>query len=206
MDKLGPRSMKVLFCSVAVILSLALAGCGGGSSSSTTSTITKITVTPASGTVAVGQSQTFFAAPVDANNNALSATVTWTSSATNVATIDANGVATGVAAGTSQISASAGGVTSNTVSITVTTRVASVSLSPLSTSVAVGAKKQFTATALDSAGNPVPGIAISWFSSFAGIATIDSNGLVTGVQPGTVTIIASAGSIQSQPAALTVTP
>jgi hypothetical protein len=38
------------------------------------------------------------------------------------------------------------------------------------------------------------------------VATIDSNGLVTGVKPGTVTIIASAGNIFSQPATLTVTP
>jgi uncharacterized protein YjdB len=76
----------------------------------------------------------------------------------------------------------------------------------MSSSVAVNKTQQFTATALDSSGKPVPGIAISWFSSFAGVATIDSNGLVTGVSPGTVTIVASAGSVTSQPAALTVTP
>jgi hypothetical protein len=76
----------------------------------------------------------------------------------------------------------------------------------MSTSVAVNGTRQFTATALDSSGNPVTGVTISWFCSFSGVATIDTNGLATGVSPGTVTIVASAANVMSQPATMTVTP
>jgi hypothetical protein len=38
------------------------------------------------------------------------------------------------------------------------------------------------------------------------VATIDTNGLATGISPGTVTIVASAGNVMSQPATMTVTP
>jgi uncharacterized protein YjdB len=206
MDKKGPRSASILICVIVLVLSMGLAGCGGGGSSSTTSTVAKITLTPATATVGVGQSQSYFAALADVDNNEVSAAVAWASSATNVATIDSNGVATGVSAGTTQITATSNGITSNAVTLTVTTRVASVSIAPLSSTVAVNGTRQFTATALDTQGNPVPGISISWYCSFVGVATIDNNGLVTGVSPGTVTIVASAGPITSQPAALTVTP
>jgi trimeric autotransporter adhesin len=188
-------------------LSLALAGCGGGSSSSTdTVTISKITVTPATANVTVGSTQQFYAAAVDSNNNSIAVSTSWTSSSPTVASINASGIATGLTAGTTQISASAGGVTSNTVALTVAARVTSITIAPLSSSVKVGATQQFTAVAKDSSGNVVTAANISWACSFVGVATVDTNGLVTGVSPGTVTIVASVGSVTSQPAALTVTP
>lgn len=207
MDKLRPHLRPFLFLLLAAF-SLGLFGCGGGSSSSSSSTVTvaKVTVTPATSSVVVGSTQQFYASAVDANNNSLAAPIGWTSSATNVATVDSNGVATGVGSGTAQITATAGGVTSNAVTLTVTSRVASVTISPMSSSVPVNGTQQFTATALDSGGKAVNGVSISWFCSFAGIATINNSGLVTGVAPGTVTIVASVGNVTSQPAALTVTP
>lgn len=180
--------------------------CGGDSSSSTSTIVTKVTVTPATASVSAGQTQTYFAATTDVNNNSLGAPVTWTSSTPTVATIDANGIATGIGQGTTQISATSEGVVSNAVTLTVTTKVATISIAPMSSSVAVHGTQQFTATALDSTGKPVTGVSISWFCSFAGVATIDNNGLVTGIAPGTVTIVANVGSISSQPAVLTVTP
>jgi trimeric autotransporter adhesin len=208
MENSSPRYAKAFLSVALLLLSLGLASCGGdsSSSSSTTTPVSKITVTPATGNVSVGQTQRFFAAVVDVNNNLLPNSVTWTSTATNVATIDANGIATGVAPGTAQISAASGGVTSNTSTLTVVSGVASVTIEPMSSSVALNGTRQFTATALDSSGKPVSGVSISWFCSFSGVATIDSNGLATGVSPGTVTIVASVGSITSQPAVLTVTP
>jgi uncharacterized protein YjdB len=199
---------RALWVVLACGLFLFLASCGGGSSSSssTSTTVTKITLTPATANVAVGQTQAFYAAPVDANNNAVSTVITWTSSTPAVATIDSNGVATGLTAGTTQITATAGGVTSNSATLTVTQKVASVSITPLSGSVKVGNTIQFSATPLDTGGNPIAGVTVSWYCSFSGVATIDTNGLVTGVAPGTVTIVASVGNITSQPAVLTVTP
>jgi uncharacterized protein YjdB len=200
-----------LNCTVALFfLLLLLTACGGDSSSTGTSTVgpvSKITISPATASIPFGQKQTYFPVPVDASGNSVSGvSYTWNSSSPTVATIDGNGVATGLANGTTQITAASGGVTSNAVTLTVTQRVARVDIAPMSSSVAVGGTKQFTATAFDASGNVVANAGISWFCSFSGVATIDNTGLVKGVSPGTVTIMASAGSVNSQPAAFTVTP
>jgi len=206
MDKIRPNCVKAFLSATVLLLGMGLMSCGGDSSSSTSTIVTKVTVTPATASVSAGQTQTYFAATTDVNNNSLGAPVTWTSSTPTVATIDANGIATGIGQGTTQISATSEGVVSNAVTLTVTTKVATISIAPMSSSVAVHGTQQFTATALDSTGKPVTGVSISWFCSFAGVATIDNNGLVTGIAPGTVTIVANVGSISSQPAVLTVTP
>ncbi|HWR13344.1 MAG TPA: Ig-like domain-containing protein [Terriglobales bacterium] len=169
--------------------------------------MTKITVTPTPVSVAVGQQTTFYASPVDANNNAVNnVAVTWNSSSASVATINSSGVATGVGGGTTQITASYSGVTSNTATLTVTPVVASIKIQPMSPAITVGATQQFTATALDSSGNTITGVTFSWYCSFAAVATIDAQGLAKGVSPGTVTIVASVGNVTSQPATLTVNP
>ncbi len=209
MDKSSLARKRHFALLLLLALSLVLVACGGGSSSSSsgsTVTISKITVTPATANVNVGSTQQFYASAVDSNNNSLAVALSWASSSSNVASVNLNGVATGLAAGTTQITASAGGITSNTVALTVASKVVSITISPMSSSVKVNGTQQFTAVAKDSGGNVVTGAVVSWACSFSGIATIDANGLVTGVSPGTVTIVASVGNVSSQPAALTVTP
>lgn len=83
--------------------------------------------------------------------------------------------------------------------------VASISVSPASASIAVGATEQFTATAKDSSGNTISGVTFTWSSSSTGIATISTSGLATGVAPGSTNITASASGVTSPAAALTVT-
>ncbi len=82
--------------------------------------IETIEVTPATATKQVGQTQQFTAVARDASNNVISGvSFTWSSSDTNIATVDNNGLATAVAAGTATITASAGGK-SGTATLTVT--------------------------------------------------------------------------------------
>jgi uncharacterized protein YjdB len=59
--------------------------------------------------------------------------------------------------------------------------VASVTVSPLLVSVATGATTQLTATVRDGGSNILTGRVVTWSSSDETIATVDSNGLVTGV-------------------------
>jgi len=204
------RSRLPLECRAVVFLGLLLvlifsAACGGHSSSSTAA-VAKVTVVPATASVGVGQFVAFTATAVDTNGNNISASkFTWTPSAPNVVSIDNNGVALGVGPGTIQITATLNGVVSAPSTLTVTDPVASIVLSPMSATIAVGGQQQFTATALDSRGNAISGVVFGWASSFAGTATI-SNGVATGVAPGTVAIVATASGISSPPAALTVTP
>lgn len=207
--KQAPHSF-VRIATVASLIAFAflLQACGGGgSSSSTSSTVASVAVTPTSSSVSVNGQQTFTANALDSNGQAVAGqTFTWTSSNTAVATITSAGVATGLKAGSSQITASAGGVTSTAATLTVNPAIASVSISPTAATIKVGATQQFTASAKDASGNTVTQATFTWNNSFGGIATIDSTGLATALAPGSVMITASAGGVTSPVATLTVTP
>jgi uncharacterized protein YjdB len=160
--------------------------------------VASVTVSPPSGEVQVGSTLQLTATPRDAAGNPLTGrTVTWASSNPGVATVDANGRVTGVAAGQATITATSEGRGGSSV-ITVPTPppptpepVASVTVSPPSGQVQVGATLQLTATPRNAAGNPLSGRTVTWTSSAPGVATVDANGTVTGVAPGTATITAT---------------
>ncbi|MHB8534898.1 MAG: Ig-like domain-containing protein [Sulfuricaulis sp.] len=80
-----------------------------------------VQVIPATASIAIGGTQQFTATAVDALNNPITGlTYTWNSSAPSVATIDAaTGLATGVAVGTTQITASVMGIVSAPVTLNV---------------------------------------------------------------------------------------
>lgn len=69
--------------------------------------IATVTVTPATASITAGTTQQFSATARDANGNIVTTTFTWSSSNSAAATVDANGLATGVAAGSAQIRATA---------------------------------------------------------------------------------------------------
>ncbi|NJD76165.1 MAG: Ig domain-containing protein [Candidatus Methanoperedens sp.] len=81
--------------------------------------LTKITVSPATASIAVGGTQTFTAATLDQNGNPITAAVTWTSSNTTIGTIDSTGKFTAKAVGTTTITAASGSV-NGTATATVT--------------------------------------------------------------------------------------
>src|SRR5437773_741028 len=154
--------------------------------------VASVAVSPSSATVSVGGTQQLTATPLDANGNPLSGrAIDWTTSAPGVATVDANGLVSAVATGSATITATSEGK-SGTAAITVSsTPVASVAVSPASATLIVGATQQLTATPLDANGNPLSGRTISWTTSALGVATVDANGLVTAVAPGSATITAT---------------
>jgi DNA/RNA endonuclease G (NUC1) len=70
--------------------------------------VASVTVAPATATIVVGGTQTFTATAFDAASQPIAGvTFTWSSTAENVATVSANGVATGVAPGDAGITATA---------------------------------------------------------------------------------------------------
>ena len=192
-----------------LLLLLALAalllGCGGSS----TGTLTVIVISPTTSFIGINAQETFTATAQDSKGKTLSGvTFTWTSNAPDIASIDSSGVVTGHTVGTAQITASASGVTSTAANlnvITSTTTVASVSLTPISSTIKVGQTQQFTANALDASGNAVSGVTFTWHNSSAGVAIVGTNGLATGIAPGMTVINASVGTVTSQTATLTVT-
>jgi uncharacterized protein YjdB len=198
------RPHSALLCPLLAITAV-LSGCGGSS----TSTLTAITISPASSFLAINAQLTFTATAEDSKGKSLSGvTITWTSNAPDIASIDSTGVATGHTVGTAQITASASGVTSAAANLNVvssTTPIASVSLAPISASIKVGQTQQFTANAVDASGNAVSGASFTWHNTSAGVAIVGTNGLATGISPGVTMITASVGTVTSPQAMLTVT-
>lgn len=203
-----PKLTSRLGCAALGSMLFVFLSCGGGSNS--TATINSVSVVPTTSSIKVSGQQTFTASAVDASGNAVGgATFTWTSSAAGVATIDNNGVATGRTSGQTQITAtgtaSSRSVISSPVTLTVLPQIGSVAVTPTNATIKVGGQQQFVATAKDVNGNPVNGAVFDWSISFSGVATIDQNGLATGISAGMVVVTASVGGVTSPMATLNVT-
>ena len=176
-------------------------------------TLQSIAVTPAGPSIAVGKTQQFTATGTysDSSTKDITTTVTWVSSNTGFATIGAStGLATAVAVGTTQISATLGSVTSPNDALTVTAAAVtlqSIAVTPAGPSISAGATQQFAAmgTYSDSSTKNIT-TTVTWASSNTGFATIGaSTGLATGVAAGTTQITATLGSVVSPNDSLTVT-
>ena len=103
------------------------ASLGGVTSNTATLTVTaptleSIAITPTSASITAGGTEAFTATGTYSSGPTQNITnsVTWTSSSTTVATIASTGVATGKAAGTTNVTAKSGSITSNTAALTVT--------------------------------------------------------------------------------------
>jgi N-acetylneuraminic acid mutarotase len=99
-----------------LLLSVFLLTCGDGPRAITDpvgggdGSIVTISVTPATPTITgVGTTQQFQAQPRDASGSPVTATITWTSANSGVATVDENGLATATGVGTTAITAAAAG-------------------------------------------------------------------------------------------------
>jgi uncharacterized protein YjdB len=123
--------------------------------------------------------------------NANDKTVSWSTSDENIATVDATGLVTGVAAGTATITATAndGSGVKGTIDITVRTLVTGIQLDALVTSIDVNATTQVSETVTPWEATDKT---VTWSTSDANIATVNTSGLVTGVAAGTATITATA--------------
>lgn len=186
-----------------IAIALPIAGC-------TNPLAVSLSVSPTTQSVSTGQTAQFTATGVFGHGNNhpsssqdLTDSVTWTSSAPGVATINASGVATGVSAGTTTITASTNGFTgvvSATASLTVTgssggggtpSSIAIIPNTQLVTT--VGDTAQFQAIETTATGATVDATnLVTWGSSSQSIATIGaSTGLATAVSFGTVTITAT---------------
>jgi len=170
--------------------------------------VSSISIVPAvSHNLDIGATQQFSAIGTysDGSSADISAQVMWLSSNPQVATIYANGLATAVTAGTANITATLGGVTSPATALAVQA-LSSIAVSPASpNNLAIGATQNFTAIGTFADGSLMNITSqVTWSSTVPGITTIATGGTATGVKSGTVNITAAMAGITSHPIALTV--
>jgi len=218
-----------------------IAGCGGGSSNVITppknpaGTVGQVTVSPGSISIVAGQVITITPSAVNPTGGPVSPTPTFTFNSSNTAitsvapsgdvcggTWDAlfivcNGkdAAGNPIAGSAVITASAQGVTSAPVLVSVHPPVTSVVVDPVNpatTCFSIKQTHQFTAHACSTAVTPHdttppcgPGAKeisnqvgnFSWTETSASVASVDANGVATANAPGVTGVIASVGTVAS---------
>lgn len=168
--------------------------------------IVRLEVTPPVLLMVVGGSATLNAQVFGVDDAPLpGAKVFWSTQDPTVVTVNQEGVATAVAAGTAQIAASAGGL-SRTIAVTVSQRpIALVRISPPAGTVTLGSTLTLQGEALDGTGALLPNRVFDWSSSAPAIATVNAFGVVTGVSVGQATISAT-GEGKTGTAVVTVMP
>ena len=121
--------------------------------------------------------------------NATDKTVTWTSSDSNIIAINSNGLATAISVGEAIITATNSAGQTATITMTVIPTLAeSLSVFPQSITLKVGESGNIAVTI---APNTTTNKAVSYSSANETIATVDNNGLITGVGLGETEVIIS---------------
>ena len=209
------KPMRPAIIAGAFALVLGLGACEG-QTTAVTAEAARIQVLPGTATVSMGGTRVIEAVVEDAAGRLLvGRPVSWSSSNAQVVRVTtgstsseqlaANAVLTAIGPGEATVTATLGGtgLSSSSRITVVPPPVASVTVSPSSGSVAVGATLQLSATLRDAGGNLLTGRTVNWSSSNAR-ASVSSSGVVTGVSTGTVTITATSEG-RSGSATVTVT-
>jgi uncharacterized protein YjdB len=174
-----------------------------------------IAVTPPSPAIAKGTTQDLVATGTydDASTKDLTAEVSWTSSSSAIATVDAKGVVTGVGGGMATITAKLGAVSGAAVLTVKMVDLATIEISNPDAWLAKGLKEQFTATGIfsDDTRQDLTKL-VTWASSSPAVTisnAVGSNGLASCVDLGVAQISATfmgvTGSISFQVTGATIT-
>jgi uncharacterized protein YjdB len=170
-------------------------------------TLLSIAVTPQAPTLQIGASRALVVTATYSDNSTaiVTGSSTYASAAPAFATVAGFGVVSGVAVGTSTVTASYQGKNANTTVNVVAATLSSLAIVPATATIGVNTTQQFDAIATyadNSIGN-VTSTSV-WTSSNTLVATVLNTGVATGLTAGTTTITATSGG-KSATAVLTVT-
>src|ERR1700724_4105094 len=123
----------------------------------TTKTVTAISVAPDGVNIAIGKTQQYTATAkyVDGSTADVTGTASWKTADATVAIVNASGLGTAMAAGSTNVTATLSGV-SGSVTLTVPAAaktLTSIAVTPADTTIAIGATAQFSASATYSDGS-----------------------------------------------------
>jgi uncharacterized protein YjdB len=135
----------------------------------------------------------------DKDGNVLSGfVIIWSSTNSASVTVSNTGLITGIAPGSSSITATIEGKIA-TASVNVAkAAVSSIGLKPNLSVVRIDENQQVIATVKSTSGGELLGVRLNWSSSDSSIATVSTTGVVTGKSVGTATIIVSFGGVTAQ--------
>jgi hypothetical protein len=158
---------------------------------------TRITISPDQATIDEGEEQAFNVTVYDQEDKIMpGVTVIWSTSHEQIATVNNQGVASGVAAGQSTITATVSGLSTNAtldvLPLIIPTR---IEIEPASVTIQEGGEENLSATVFDQNDGEVETNSLVWSSSDEAVLTVDQNGLVTGIKEGEVTISVTLGEI-----------
>ena len=159
----------------------------------------KLTITPASAEVEVGNDVQFTCSASDGDTEG----IVWSLNPSSLATMGTDGTVTGLKPGEVEIKVSKEGYEDGVAKLTVKEKATpenpTLIITPASAEVNVGGNVQFTCSASD--GNTE---GIKWSSSDTSLATIDENGNAIGVKAGNVTITANKDGYEEGKAVLKI--
>jgi uncharacterized protein YjdB len=188
----GPNGVMNTLAEGSVTINASISGVTASASVNVSrASVASMTVAPQNASIIPGGNVQLVATPLDASGRTLSGVVPkWSSSNTAIAQVSATGVVTGVAKGLAVITAQTKSVKATASINVLAVPAASVAVALASSSLSSGQTTQATATVKDASGNVLTGRVIAWQSSNPALATVNSNGLVTAVANGSVTISA----------------
>ncbi|MEP7380620.1 MAG: Ig-like domain-containing protein [Gemmatimonadota bacterium] len=169
---------------------------------------TILTVTPATALLLAGSTSSLAGEVRDQFGVVLTGkTLSWTSTAPSVVSVNSVGQVVGVAFGTATVRASSGALVGSSTVTVQNVPVASLTVTPPSPSVEEGSSIDLNATTRDVAGNVLLNRPVVWSSSSTTVAQVSATGSVLGVSVGSATITATAeGKSQQVTVAVTAPP
>ena len=204
------KQIRVIGCLLVVFMAISvipmMTACGA---KTTTPVLTSIGVTITHSTVPILTMHSTMQLDATGNYSSgltpdLTNDVIWDSSNPSVA-ICKTGVVTGLADGTTDITATLNGITSQSLTITVISLSSIVVAPAVPVALAVGATQQFMVTGINWDGSTADiSSQVTWASDTPAAATISSTGLAAAMAIGTANITASMSGITSRPITINV--
>jgi hypothetical protein len=209
------RGQQIIGAALLLVFLSFIAGCGGGSSANTT--VASVSLGPATLSLVAGDVVSVSATAVNSAAGNVVTTFTFNSTNTSVATISpAGSVCAGVwdsafvvcngldaqnnpISGSAIITATAAGVTSGPVSVSVHPSITSVTVvPPVEACFSIAQTHQFVAQAFHNTQEITSQIgSFTWLSAAGAVVSVDANGLATARGPGLTGVVASVGTTSS---------
>jgi uncharacterized protein YjdB len=156
--------------------------------------VAAVNINPARPELNVGEEVSVRARALDAAGNALGGrNVRWSSQNPSIATVTQGGTIRGVSEGRTEITAVVEDRPASVMVTVLAAAVGAVVVTPEISAVTEGETVQLNVQVEDSEGRPLAGRSVTWRSSDPSVATVSTEGIVTGRRAGSANITAHAG-------------